>query len=260
MEATRVVAASLADEQLDELLDLTADCDSVELKLTVPEEQHYSTARALGLDPLGAQIRQVYFFDTPSLALNKLGLVVRARRVQRKSGGDAIVKLRPVVPSDLSIKLRSSPAFNVEVDAMPGGFVCSGTLKRRVGNADVHEVVSGERSLSSLLSRGQRTFVARHAGEDVGLDDLAVLGPILVLKLRFEPERLGRELVVELWTYPDGSRVLELSTKCAPDEAFQVAAEARTFLSRHGVDLSGEQQTKTLKALKFFSARATEAA
>ena len=98
-------------------------------------------------------------------------------------------------------------------------------------------------------------FLADHAGEDIELEDLRVLGPILVLKLKFEPEGLGRELVVELWTYPDNSRVLELSTKCAPGEAFQVAAETRVFLTSHGVDLAGDQQTKTLKALKFFSAR-----
>ena len=35
-----------------------------------------------------------------------------------------------------------------------------------------------------------------------------------------------------MWLYPDGSRILELSTKCAPAEAFQVAAETRAFLPR----------------------------
>jgi hypothetical protein len=34
-----------------------------------------------------------------------------------------------------------------------------------------------------------------------------------------------------------------------------VAAETRAFLAGHGVDLSGEQQTKTRKALEFFSAQ-----
>jgi hypothetical protein len=47
--------------------------------------------------------------------------------------------------------------------------------------------------------------------------------------------------------------ILELSTKCAPNEAFQIAAETRAFLSSHGIDLSGEQATKTKKALEFFS-------
>ena len=34
-----------------------------------------------------------------------------------------------------------------------------------------------------------------------------------------------------MWLYPDGSRVLELSTRCATNEAFQVAAESRAFLA-----------------------------
>ena len=62
-----------------------------------------------------------------------------------------------------------------------------------------------------------------------------------------------------MWLYPDGSRILELSTKCAPTEAFQVAAETRAFLTSKGVDLDTEQQTKTRTALEYFS-RHVEAA
>ena len=56
--------------------------------------------------------------------------MARARRVQKK-GDDSVVKLRPVVPDDLPTGLRNSPNLVVEVDAMPGGFVCSASLKRR---------------------------------------------------------------------------------------------------------------------------------
>jgi hypothetical protein len=49
--------------------------------------------------------------------------------------------------------------------------------------------------------------------------------------------------------------IIELSTKCAPTGAFDAAAELRSFLTEHGVDLSGEQHTKTKKALEFFSKR-----
>jgi hypothetical protein len=87
------------------------------------------------------------------------------------------------------------------------------------------------------------------------VDDLPVLGPIFVLKLRFVPKQYDRRLVAETWLYPDNSRILELSTKCAPSEAFQVAAETRAFLAARGVDLGGEQETKTRKALEFFSER-----
>jgi hypothetical protein len=89
------------DEQQAEFLELAKDSDSVELKLTVPELHHASTVAALGMDPLVAQIRQVFFFDTPDLALDKAGVVVRARRIQGK-GDDSVVKLRPVVPGELA--------------------------------------------------------------------------------------------------------------------------------------------------------------
>ena len=90
----------LNDEQLLSVMALAKDSDSVELKLTLPEEAHRSVITALGLDPLEAEIRQVFFFDTPDLTLNERGLVVRARRAQRK-GDDTVVKLRPVVPGDI---------------------------------------------------------------------------------------------------------------------------------------------------------------
>jgi len=241
----------LTDEQLLSFMDVIEDSDSVELKLTLPEEVHRSTVNALALDPLEAQIRQVFFFDTPDLDLNKRGVVVRARRVQKK-GDDTVVKLRPVVPAELPDSTRMSDAFSVEVDAMPGGFVCSGSMKGVPAKVGVRETVTTGGSLRKLFSKEQRSFYEDHAG-GISLDDLITLGPLFVLKLRFAPEGFGRKMVGEMWLYPDGSRVLELSTKCAPTEAFQVAAEARAFLARQGIDLDGEQQTKTRKALEFFS-------
>jgi hypothetical protein len=242
----------MAEPELRELLDLLKGADSVELKLTVPEAEHPGVARALGIDPLAAEIRQVYFFDSKDLALNDHGLVVRARRVQRK-GGDSVVKLRPVVPAELPGSLRKAAGFTVEVDAMPGGFVCSGTLKRKVDDADVRKVGLGKRPLSSLLSKRQRALAVERGPDGLDLDGLLVLGPVLVLKLKWDPDGFERRMVAELWLYPDGSRVLELSTKCSPADAFQAAAEARTFLEERGVDTTGEQATKTKKALEFYA-------
>jgi len=116
-------------------------------------------------------------------------------------------------------------------------------------------VAAGEMPLKRLFSKAQRAYLAEHGPEGVGLEDLSLLGPILVLKLKFERDDFEHRLVAELWNYPDGSRVLELSTKCAPSEAFQTAAEARAYLSERGVDLSAEQETKTTKALEFFAGR-----
>jgi hypothetical protein len=245
---------ALTDAQLIDLLELIDGADTVELKLTVPEDQQRSAVSALGMDPLEAQIRQVFFFDTPDLTLNQAGVVVRARRVQRK-GDDSVVKLRPVVPAELPAKLRESAAFGVEVDAMPGGYVCSGSMKSAMKEPRVRAAVVGDGAVSGLFSKEQRELFAKHAPDGVALDDLEVLGPIFVLKLKFSPEGYDRKLVAELWLYPDYSSILELSTKCAPSEAFQVAAETRGFLAARGIELTGEQQTKTRKALEFFTGR-----
>jgi hypothetical protein len=257
MATTTAESPTLSDERLADLLKLAANADSVELKLTLPETETFATARALGMDPLDAQIRQVFFFDTPDLALNEQGVVVRARRVQGKHG-DSVVKLRPVIPEDMPKGLRQSPSFVVELDAMPGGHVCSATLKNRLDNTDVRDVALGGRPLRKLFSKQQRAFLSEHAPDGPELDDLALLGPIPLMKLKFEPGGYDRRLVAELWFYPDGSRIFELSTKCEPREAFTVAAQTRVFLSQHGIDLSGEQETKTKKALEFFSSRLQE--
>jgi hypothetical protein len=260
MPAAKKKTHRLTDAQLADMLALTAHADSVELKLTVPDAQRRSTVAALGMDPLEAQIRQVFFFDTPDLALERAGVVVRARRVQGR-GDDTVVKLRPIVPDQLPPSVRKAKGMVVEVDAMPGGYVCSASFKGALGPGDaVKRVASGDRPIRKLYSKDQRAFYAAHAPDGLGLDDLTVLGPITVLKLKFTPAGSPRRMVAELWLYPDGERILELSTKCAPSEGFQVAAEGRAFLTERGVDLYGEQQTKTRTALEFFSRSRQEGA
>ena len=242
----------LSDDQLRALLETARAADSVELKLTVPASDQRATFIALGLDPLDAQVRLIHFFDTPDLDLQAAGVVARARRIQGK-GDDSVVKLRPVVPQELPKGLRQSPNFVVEVDAMPGGYVCSGSMKGVPRKVTVREAVTGAAPLRKLFSKEQRRFYAEHAPENIALDDLTLLGPIFVLKLKGAPPGAGRKFAIELWLYPDG-RILELSTRCRPNEAVAVAAETRAFLLERGVDLLGDQQTKTRTALEYFAA------
>ena len=86
----------LIGADLTTILEFAGDVDSVELKLTVPESAQRTTAAAPQLDAIDAQIRQVFFFDTPDL------------------------------------DLRATRDFVVEVDAMPGGYVCSSVLQVQV--------------------------------------------------------------------------------------------------------------------------------
>jgi hypothetical protein len=195
----------------------------------------------------------VVFFDTPDLALDKAGVVVRARRIQGRVG-DSVIKLRPLDPDQVSKDVRRLSGFGVEVDAIPGGFVCSGRLKCDADSDATRQVMLGGRPLRKLYTKQQRALYRAHAPDGIELDDLAVLGPIFVLKLKWQPRGFARKMVAEMWLYPDGARIFELSTKCLPSEPFQVAAEARVYLSEHEIDLSGEQQTKTRTALEFFAA------
>lgn len=255
---TKQGQGELSGDNLAELLALMADSDSAELKVTLPASEHRSAIDTLGLDPLEAEIRQVYFFETPDLRLQQAGVAVRARRIQGRSG-DSVVKLRPVVPHDLPEDLRRSAGMNVEVDAMPGSYVCSASMKGKVPNEQVGAAIRGERAVRKLFSKEQRSFFADHAPEGLVLDDLRILGPTFVLKLVLRPEGLGRRLVAEVWLLPDGSRILELSTKSPPSEAFQTAVEVRAFLEGLGLDLTADAHTKTKTTLEYFAAKLGEA-
>jgi hypothetical protein len=191
------------------------------------------------------------FFDTPDLRLSRNGLVLRARRMQK--GGDSVVKLRPVVPRDLPRKLRQSPDFTIEADATRDGIVVSGAMKRSVDNADVKRTLKGERPIRKLFSAWQRALYWQSAPEGLDLDQLVAFGPINVAKLMFTPGDLKWPLVAELWFYPDGSRILELSTKCRPRDTLHVILDTRALLMRHGIKATGDQETKTHKALEFFA-------
>ena len=138
-------------------------------------------------------------------------------------------KLRPVVPDQLPDNLRSRRASASRSTRCPAARL----LRHVQGEAAVDgrpRGGSGTTRLRKLFSTEQRAFFEAHArrhrarrSRRPGLD----LRP----EARFTPEEFGRRMVAELWLYPDGSRIVELSTKCAPSEAFQVAAEARAFLT-----------------------------
>ena len=129
----------------------------------------------------------------------------------------------------------------------------SASMKGKSDPEDVRKAVAGKLDIKELFSKEQKEFFEMNAPDGMKLNDLVPLGPILTLKLKLPEEALGRELVAELWFYPDNSRIFELSTKCEPKETFQVTAETRNFLVEKGVDLEGKQQTKTKTALQYFS-------
>ena len=244
----------LPDDALDQLLTLSREADRVELKLTVPGPARDATCAALGVDFARVRADRVYYLDTEDRTLHRQGVVVRVRSIAR-GPDDSVVKLRPVSPGAIPAALRHSRQFVVEVDAMPGSFVCSGALKARLGAHDVERAMARRRPLRALFSGPQLRLLAARLPRQAGIDDLAILGPVDARRRKLVPAGLDRALLVEQWTFPDDSRILELSTRCRPDAILPVAARMAAVLRAHGVDLTGPQQTKTHATLDFFSTR-----
>ena len=245
---------SIVDGQrLVEMIAVMKSSDSVELKQTIRGVDVQMAGDAFGFDPIEAEIRQIVFFDTPDMELYHAGVVARARRIQG-GDGDSVIKLRPLDPSELDPEVRASKHFGVETDVMPNGFVCSGSMKNKMRAKAVQNVLFKRDPIRSIFSKEQTRLFKVYAPKGMKLDELEVLGPVFVLRLKSELAEFELKIVAEVWFYPDGSTVLELSTKSRPDEAFQVAAEFKAELITHGVDLSVEQATKTKTALEYFTA------
>lgn len=225
---------------------LTGQVPKVELKVAVSDNDLH----ALGADLDGGLSRKVYFLDTVDLALQQHGLIVRIRSTKGR-GGDAVVKLRPVLPKALPGWLRNDDGFAVEIDALPDNYACSGALKRNLGRHEVDRTVEAGKPLARLLSSRQRRLLTAYA--NVPLNSLLTFGPVQVRRCRLSLAACDHPLVAEQWTFPDGSVVAEISTRCPSGRAAEVADETSSALRAHGIVPDDEPQvTKTEATLRHF--------
>jgi hypothetical protein len=225
---------------------------AVEVKITARVEDEdlvLGILKERGEEP---QERTVYFFDTPRLELFDVGLVLRARKV----GGDVedtTVKIRPVDPVRIPIDWMATEGFEVEMDRVGDSQVISAKLTAEQDAGEIDEAVAGERPLQKLFSADQERLIAEFGPEKVGWEALTPLGPIAVQKWKIDPKKLGHEVVVERWKLPDKSDLVELSIRVEPGDATAAADAFRAFLEALGLEVSGDQQTKTRGALTFFT-------
>ena len=235
---------TLSNEQLGEVLRLIKGADTVEFKLTVPDARprvgrgRARDGRARRPDPPGRVLRH----PRPDAEPARRRGASAPRAGQR---GDTVVKLRPIDPADVPPKVRKDPGFGIEVDAMPGGFVCSGSMKATLDDYRVKETFAGSRPLSKLLTKEQRRFFADHAPEGVALDDLATLGPdqrpqAQVHARRVRPPPGGRTVAL-----PRRRRACSSCRRSARRPRLPGRRRTKAFLAGRGIDLSGAQATKT---------------
>lgn len=234
---------------LDRMFTLCREIGYVELKFTVAD----ASAEAIReLIAVGAErVRNVYYLDTPDLALRRHGVLARVRGGQQPN--DSVVKLRPIDPDGVPVDLRRCEDFTVEVDVTPDSFICSGALKRRLSRDAVERAVEDRSRLRSLFSEQQIALLDSRLSGRVAIDDLDALGPVEVHRTRPRDGEPGRGLELQEWMYPDGSRLLEVSTRCTAEDLLQTAVRAKAFLDQNGIAQSGPCPTKADTTLDYFT-------
>ena len=245
---------TLTDEQVREVLALTSEADSVELKLTIPQEIRFSAAQALGVDPLDGQLRQIFFFDTPDLQLDSAGVVVRARRTQGKPD-DSVVKLRPVVPATSTRscgRARTSASRSTRCRAGSSARPRSSTSTTSPGSvrspwASRRSPRPSPSSSDSSTPSTPRTASSSTTSRSSGRSRSS--------RSSSRPKASIAASSASSGTTRTARRSPSSRPSASPARAFQVAAELRGLLAERGIDVGGEQQTKTRAALEYFSSQ-----
>ena len=254
MASPTTATPALSDTEIARLLETLKGADSVELKLTVPEPHQRSPSRrsrarsARRPDPTGLLLRHARPRRSTATASSYARGGSRARVATRSSS------CARWSPTELPADLRLSNAFRVEVDALPGGFVCSGTLKGTPDPADVLQRGKGSLAAAEALLEGA---AAALRGARARRSRRSTTSPSSGRSSSSSCASCRRSSSAGSWPRCGSTRTARAFSSCrrgaTTSEAFQVAAETRAFLVERGVDLSGEQETKTRKALEYFS-------
>lgn len=227
---------------------------AVEIKMTVKPEEELRALRTFELDEETAEVRVVYFYDTPKLDLFTGGIALRARLVKGDTD-DSTVKVRPVDPGKVSEAWRHTTGFKVEADATGPKIIRSASLTVNQKPADIEGVAAKEKPIYTLFDRDQVRFLAEFSNKPVDFEKLKVLGPIRVLRWKTKHEKFHHALTVEEWRLPNGNDLVEVSIKVQPEESVEAKKQFEAHLTKIGLDPKGAQQTKTLTALQYFASQ-----
>lgn len=232
----------------DRVANLMAGVDAIEVKVTIPDHQIESALDRYRLTVDNDEERYIYFFDTLDLKLFQSGVIARARRIVGDTH-DSTVKLRPVVPAEISRELRQVEGFKLEADASEKGVVKSASLTLTVPKGLIKRVVAGEKPIGALFTDEQQDFIEALGGRRIDFATLSIFGPLKAHRWKFEDPGSPWPITAELWKRQDGARLMELSVKSPVAQAAVAVAEFMAFLAEVGAEQDLEQQTKTRWAL-----------
>ena len=237
-----------ADEVLDGKAD-GADDPGAEVKVTVDGAAIARARSRMSLRNASSQRRDIWFYDTPSLALFDGGAVLRARDI-RGEPDDSTVKLRPFAGADPS--WFALDGFKCEIDRTVDRETPSCSLTVAQDDDEIDDVADGDRAIDKLFSDEQETFLADN-GPGFDWDELAPLGPIPARVWKLRSDALPARLTAELWVLADATEVLELSMKVPADQADDALDALLDLLDDLDLALDDAQESKTRRALELLA-------
>jgi len=237
---------------------LVAGAEGIEIKATIPHRQIPRALARYGLKVDPKETRLIYFFDTPDLALLKVGIVARARRVVGDDH-DSTIKFRPVVPHRVGDQWRKYRGFKIEADASEKGVTLSASWTMAATKGLIKRVARGDKSVADLFTEEQRLFLLGMASRKIDYSKVTVLGPLRANRWKFEDPACPWPITAELWKREDGATLLEASIKAPVVQAAAATGGFMAFLAEVGAEQDAAQQAKTRWALDYYARKAKAA-
>jgi len=231
-----------------------AGAEAIEIKATVPNHQVPAALARFGLTTRNDEERFIYFFDTPRLELLAGGIIARARRVIGDEH-DSTVKFRPVDPAQIGAKWRKYRDFKIEVDASEKALVKSASFSMPVDKGLIKRVASGDKPIEAVFSAEQEEFLMTVAQRHIDFATLAVLGPLVAQRWRFEDPACPWPMTAELWRREDGEQLMEVSIKAPIVQAAVAIGGFMAYLAEVGAERDDNEQTKTRWAMGYYAAK-----
>lgn len=226
--------------------------DTVGIRVTIHPDQELRATRAMQLNEDIAEVRVLYFFDTPDLQLFDAGIVLRARLV-KGDNDDSTVRFRPVEKDSVDPSWTLFEGFKLYADCVGSEVILSASLTVLQKGDEIDDVADRKRPIEKLFSREQERFLGQFYKDKIDFASLQVLGPIRALRWQLEHRDFPHQLTVEEWRLPDGEDVIEVSIRAPAEQAASARREFEDHLSALGLDPKGNQETRTRTALKFFT-------
>ena len=230
------------------------DTEQVEVKFEAQGNTSDEVLTKLTSGKQPKEKRDVYFYDTPELALAQRHIFLRARKTTLGDDpDDSTVKLRGELAGKVSgdwLNLEGSKRESDMVVDKPRVPSISITVAQHGGEID--DVKNGKRSVTKLFSKDQERFVEEFAGEIVQWEKLKPMGPVKAETWKLKrPTGLDTNLTIERWNV-DGTLFLEISSRVDAKDADRVATNLKEFMISKGFEESNDQQTKTDFVLSHF--------